>query len=417
MRYLVLGFLCLITTIAYLQRVALSAPTKIIEQELGLTPAGMGAVMGAWYWGYSLTQIPSGWVADRLGSKLALIVFALAWSILTALTSFANSFIGLVILWGLMGCAQAGIFPCATKAIGVTFPLELQAFASGALAAFMQMGAAIAQWLTAQLLATYAWQQILVLYAVPGLVWAIVFAFAIPRFEAPAAKAMRASAGPVRWSKLITDTQMQLICAQQCMRAAGTSFFFTWFPRFLRETRGLDEVAAGQFALWPLLAGMCGGFCGGVFSDALLRFTGSLRIARQGMACAVLFSCAAVALLAYNAAEIGHAIALLCVGVFFAQSCGACGYSVAIAYGGKRVAIVFATMNMSGNIGAALFPMFIGILVDRTGNWNYALLVFAWLFVASGACWAFLKAKGTLFDDDLAAVRDDAIMAEKDKGN
>src|SRR4029078_5547268 len=117
----------------------------------------------------------------------------------------------------------------------------------------MQLGAAVAQRLTAQLLASYSWQHILVLYAVPGLAWAALFAFAIPRFEMPAVKPAK-SAVPVRWSKLITDTQMQLICGQQCMRAAGTAFFFTWFPRYLRETRGLDEVAAGQFALWPLLA-------------------------------------------------------------------------------------------------------------------------------------------------------------------
>ena len=83
------------------------------------------------------------------------------------------------------------------------------------------------------------------------------------------------------------------------------------------------------------------------------------------------------------------------------------GYSVAIAYGGKRVATVFATMNMSGNIGAGIFPFIVGGLVTLTGNWNLALLVFAGMFAASGVCWSFLKPTGTLFDDEVALKNDD----------
>jgi nitrate/nitrite transporter NarK len=93
-------------------------------------------------------------------------------------------------------------------------------------------------------------------------------------------------------------------------------------------------------------------------------------------------------------------IAVLCVAQFFAMACGVSGYSVAIAFGGKRVGVVFAHMNMGGNIGAAMFPMTIGWLVGWTGNWNLAIVAVAGLFAASGVCWAFLKAKGTLFDDE-----------------
>jgi ACS family D-galactonate transporter-like MFS transporter len=68
--------------------------------------------------------------------------------------------------------------------------------------------------------------------------------------------------------------------------------------------------------------------------------------------------------------------------------------------GGTRVAPVFATMNMAGNVGAGLFPFAVGYLVTQTGNWNITLALFAALYAGSGVCWALLNPKGALFDED-----------------
>ncbi len=406
MRYLVLAFLCAFTVIAYLQRLALSAPTQIIEGELGLGPAGMGTIMGVWYWTYALSQLPAGWITDRLGSKSALVLFAVAWSLVTAIAGFSTGFLGLFLLWGLMGCAQAGLFPCATKAIGATFPKNEQAFASGLLAASMGLGAAVAQWLTAQLLGPLAWQEILVLYAAPGLLWAAAFAYVVPRPE-PAAKPKAADrvsephADRIRWLKLATDPQMQLLCAQQFLRASAIAFLYTWLPRFLTATRGITEQEAGELAFLPPLVGMCGGFLGGLGSEFILRQTGSSRLARQGMSVAAMLVSTSTALAAFFVADPDVAVILICTAAFCGMGAGVTGYALAISYGGKRVAIVFATMNMSGNVGAGLFPFVVGFLVKATGNWNHALLVFAGLFASSGLCCAFLNPKGTLFNDSL----------------
>ncbi|HJZ60342.1 MAG TPA: MFS transporter [Gemmataceae bacterium] len=413
MRYTLLSFLCVATVIAYVQRSALAVPAKTIEGELGLRPQDMGLVMSVWYWAYALGQLPAGWLADRIGSKPALVLFAVLWSALTGIVGLAGGFVGLMLLWGLMGCAQAGIFPCCTKAIGSTFPRTGQAFASGMLACCMSLGAAIAQKLTGALLGPLTWQEIFALYAVPGLAWALVFALVVPRPEPPAPPPetdapddwaalpppVASATSPAPWWKLVTDAQMQLLCAQQFLRASAVAFFYTWFPRFLQETKGLNSGEAGALAAWPPLAGMCGGLLGGVFSDWLLRRTGNARLSRQGMATAAMVVCAAAGLAAYLATDAVTVVVLLCVAGFFGMVGGVSGYSVAIAFGGKRVATVFATMNMSGNVGAAVFPLAVGFLVASTGDWNNALLLFAGLFAADAVCWVLLNPKGTLFDD------------------
>ncbi len=415
MRFNLLSFLCAATVIAYLQRSALGVPSKQIEAELGLSSQDMGLVWLAWYAGYALFQIPAGVVAERAGSKPALIGFAVLWSVLTAATGAASSFTGLWALWGLMGVAQAGIFVCAAKAISVTFPKTEQAFASGALACCMAGGAALSQYVTGKLLGPLTWQEILLVYAAPGVVWAVVFALVVPHPEkaspapeqtspddwafVPAVSASATAGGPVPWSRLLTDRNMILLCSQQFMRAGAVALFFTWFPRYLQETKGVSVAGSGSLAAWPLVAGMLGGLLGGTVSDLLLRWTRNPRLSRQGLAACMTTVCAGVSLAAFYAADAGTAVLLISVAAFCGYASGVSAYATAMSMGGTRVAPVFATMNMSGNIGAGLFPYAVGLLVTGSGNWNFAILLFAGLFAGSAVCWAFLNPKGTLFEE------------------
>jgi nitrate/nitrite transporter NarK len=277
----------------------------------------------------------------------------------------------------------------------------------------MSLGAALSPAITAQLLGPLGWQHIFALYAVPGLVWAVLFALAVPRPEGarPTPREERpedwhalppapAAATPVRWSKLVTDGQMLLLCFQQFLRAGAMVFFYTWFARFLEETKGLSPQAAGTLAFWPPFAGAFGGLSGGLVSDWILRRTGNPRLARQGMTFVALLGCTGVAAAAYCVAEARLAVLLISIGTFCGMASGVSAYALAIAYGGKRVATVFATMNMSGNLGATLFPVVVAWVVTATGNWNYALLLFVCMFGVAAVCWVILNPRGTLFEEE-----------------
>jgi sugar phosphate permease len=418
MRYTVLLFLCLVTVIAYVQRSAFNGTTRIVERDLGLGPSDMGYVMGAWYLAYALCQLPSGSLADRLGSKRGLILFSFTWSMLTAVVGVTTSFPMLLLLWGLMGAAQAGIFPCCTKAIGATFPRTEQAFASGTLACSMSLGGALAPAITAQLIGTLAWQEIFVLYAIPGLVWGLAFTLIVKNTDPPPAQKQpspdedepdwhapptpppeKPAVAAIQWSRLVTDRQMLILCLQQFLRAGPMVLFYTWFARVLSETRGLDELHASSLASWPPFVGLFGGLIGGLLSDAILRRTDNSRLARQGMTFVLLVIGTFVSLAAFFTPEPRTAVFLMSIAAFCGMAGGVSGYSLAISYGGSRVATVFATMNMSGNLGASFFPIAVGWIVSTTGNWNYVLLLFSLMFACGAICWAVLNPRGTLFDE------------------
>lgn len=410
-RYLVLALLCASAAIAYIQRAALSVPAEEIARDLNFSNLAkdMGAIQSAWYFAYALMQIPSGWFADRLGSRRALAIFTLAWSTATLLSGFASGFYSLLVLWGVMGAAQAGAFPCAAKALGRIFPESERARSTGLLAAGMTIGGAIAPMLAAYFLQGLTeqakgwglerWRLLLMAYAIPGVIWTFLFLGLVSRKMLPSEEENKEQRTPVDWSRMWRSVPLALLCGQQFFRAAGMVFFTTWFPTFLQKARGVSMLDSGILTTVAGIGGVVGSLTGGFFSDWLLKKTGNARLSRQGIAVVGMGCCSVLILLSYFVRDTNQSIALISLGAFFATFGGVSGYAVAISFGGKNVATVFSTMNMFGNFGAALFPLTAGWLVAQTGNWNLILFLFAGVMAIDAVCWALLNPQGTLFGD------------------
>ncbi len=411
-RYQVLAFLCLSAAIAYVQRAALSVPASEIAGDLEFADLAreMGWIQSAWYLSYGLMQIPSGWLADRLGSRRALAIYSVVWSLATLLTSLATDFFSLLVMWSLMGAAQAGAFPCAAKAIGRIFPETERARATGLLACGMTIGGAIAPVFTAAFLESLSpwaeafhtdrWRLLLAAYAIPGVFWTVAFIGMISLRKLPATERTNKVRSPVDWSIMFRSWPLALLCGQQFFRAAGMVFFMTWFPTFLQKTRDVSLLSSGILTTVAGIGGVIGSLTGGFFSDWLLKRTGSARLSRQGIAVVGMGCCSLLIVASYFVHDVNHSIALITLGAFCATFGGVSGYTVAIGFGGRHVATVFSTMNMFGNMGAALFPVTAGWLVAQTGNWNLILFLFAGVMAVDALCWALLNPQGTLFGDD-----------------
>lgn len=411
-RYQVLVLLCASAAIAYIQRAALSVPAEEIARDLSFADLArdMGSIQSYWYFAYAMMQIPAGWLADRFGSRRALVFFCICWSLATLLAAFAKGYVSLSLMWALMGASQAGAFPCAAKALGRIFPDDQRARATGLLAAGMTIGGAIAPILAAlflELLVPIAeslgvnrWRLLLAAYSTPGILWAILFWHLISDRKLPTLSANQGRPPRVDWYRLLTSVPLALLCAQQFFRAAGMVFFMTWFPTFLQKTRDVSLLGSGFLTTLAGIGGVIGSLTGGFFSDWLLKKTGSQRLSRQGIAVAGMSGCAVLIVLSYFAKDVNQSIGLITLGAFCATFGGVSGYTVAIRYGGKNVATVFSTMNMFGNIGAAMFPLTAGWLVAKTGNWNLILFLFAGVMAIDAVCWALLNPQGTLFGDE-----------------
>ena len=182
-RFLVLAWLCAAAALAYVSRNAIAVAESTVRSDLGLTKQQSGWLMSAFFFSYALCSIPAAQFGQRAGSRRALPFFATVWSVATAVTALVGGLGGFLAARIVQGIAQAGLFPTTTVTIAKWFPMTGRAFATGALGSFMSLGGALCAWLTGVLLevfeprvaAGWNWRLTFLLFAVPGIIWAVWF--------------------------------------------------------------------------------------------------------------------------------------------------------------------------------------------------------------------------------------------------
>lgn len=409
----VMVWLCAAAAISYVHRNSIAVAEEAIRLDLGLSKTQMGWVLGAFFWGYAVLQIPSGWVGDRYGSRGPLALFSAAWSIATGLMASMTGFASLVALRLTCGAAQAGLFPCATKTMVDWIPAARRGIASGALGSSMSLGAALALPLTGALLDHgLSWRAVLALYVAPGLAWAIGFyiwfrdrpeehpsvntaelALIRDQLRDQQPPAQATSGDEIRpatpWLLILSSAPLWFLSAQQFFRAAGYMFYASWFPTFLKETYRVSTEQSGWLTSLPLLAVVAGSPIGGMLADRVFSRTGSRRLSRQGVGAASMLLSALMIWPACSIADPLPAVLVFSLGSFFASWGGAVSYAASMDLGGRHVATAFAIMNMSGNFGAAAFPGIAAELQTKTNSWNAVLTMFLLIYLAAAVCWLF----------------------------
>ena len=412
-RYLVLSGLCLAASIAYLCRNSIGVAESTIRAELGLSEAAMGWVMSSFFLAYALGQIPTGWLGNGWGSRRAIPVFAVTWSIGTGVMAFAAGMPLLVASRVANGLAQAGLFPACTITIGKWFPDTGRAIANGALAGFMSLGGAIGVAVTGVLLTRLGWRVTFMAYSSVGVVFAAGFYLWFrdtPSEHRGANEAERVlirgnqpplidSSSDDAWEIYLSPATWW-ICGQQFCRAAGQIFFSSWFATYLQETRGVSVEQSGVLNSLPLIGIVAGSFIGGTISDFILARTRNRWLARSGVASISMLLCAAFILVAYFIDHPLLAVLIISIGSFCAAIGGPCAYTVTIDMGGRHTAILFATMNMVGNLGAFAFIRCVPEITKWT-SWSAVLALFGALYVAAAVFWLLINPHRTVLDQAL----------------
>ncbi|WP_157604948.1 MFS transporter [Schlesneria paludicola] len=449
-RHFVMLWLAAMAAIAYLCRTSISVVEKSIRADLGLSESAMGMILGpAFFWTYALAQIPAGYAGGRVGARISLPCFACLWSLATAVFGIFHWFPLLMLNWMLVGLAQAGAIPVAAKTIADWHPKAERAFASGTFVAAMSFGAAGGAALTGWLVSWMNWKSVFILYAIPGIVWAIGFAWWFrnrpeehPRItseeldlirertstptiviSASALSATKESKMPAAleesertpWLLLVTSPAVWLICGQQYCRAAGLVFFASWFATFLQESRQITVTKSGMLSVLPHLATAMACLIGGRVADEVFRRTNNLVWSRKGLAVVSLILSTVFLFAAYFVNDATLAVTVISLGVFCAGLAGPSAYAVTMDLGGKHVASLFATMNMIGNLGAGMLPLMVPLLrrviasnstllgLFGGDSWNAVILFIALLHLVAALCWYRLRMTGTVFEQSWLA--------------
>jgi ACS family glucarate transporter-like MFS transporter len=131
----------LLTAVAssgYVGRVAVTVAAPGMMNAFNLSQAQMGTVFSAFLFGYTLFQVPSGALADRVNARQIFLVLCLGWTLLNTLTAFVawrGHELGMVLpqLWlirAAFGMIAAPTYPTSGRIVAVTTSPVMQARAN-----------------------------------------------------------------------------------------------------------------------------------------------------------------------------------------------------------------------------------------------------------------------------------------------
>ena len=89
----VLGLLCVMYFITYVDRVNVSTAAIVFGKEFNLSNTQVGFVFSAFAYPYLIFQIIGGWVGDRFGPRRTLTICSFIWAGATVLTGLAGGLV------------------------------------------------------------------------------------------------------------------------------------------------------------------------------------------------------------------------------------------------------------------------------------------------------------------------------------
>src|SRR5262245_42234955 len=169
----VLGLLCVMYLITYVDRVNIATAASEIRKELGLSNTQLGLVLSAFAYPYLLFQVFGGWIGDRFGPRRTLFICGLIWATATILTGLAGGLVSLFLVRVLLGVGEGATFPVATRAMQNWTPVGRRGFAQGITHSFARLGNAVTPPIVAALIAATGWRGAFVALGSVSLVWVI----------------------------------------------------------------------------------------------------------------------------------------------------------------------------------------------------------------------------------------------------
>ncbi|AFL49864.1 NNP family nitrate/nitrite transporter-like MFS transporter [Sinorhizobium fredii] len=355
-----------------------------IKQELGLSEAQFGLLIGMPILTGSLIRIVLGIWTNRYGGRLVYTVTMVAAALSTFLLAHATTFPEML-LAGLGVGLAGGSFAVGVAYVSPFFPPEKQGTALGIFGAG-NVGAAVTKFLAPFVLVAFGWQMVAEVWAAVLLLTAIVFWFTTeddPKFRA------RREVNQPRRSFLsefapLRNVQVWRFSLYYFFAFGGFVALALWLPRYLVGVYGFNIETAGMIAAAYSIPGSIFRAYGGALSDRI----GARKIMYA------MFAVSAVATLILSVPEGGTLLQItpvVFVGVTFVlgfvMSLGkAAVYKHIPAYYPEHVGAVGGVVGMMGGLGGFILPVAFGFLKDWTGLWSSCfMLLFA--IVAISMIW------------------------------
>ena len=381
----ILGVAFVMYVLSFIDRTNIAMAIPAMRSELGLGAQAIGFATGMFFWGYIVLQIPAGRLASVWSAKWVIFGLMLFWSVVSFSTAFVKTEGELIANRFILGLFEGGVLTCTIVLIRKWFTRGERARANTLFLISIPLSGVIANPISGMVLAHFDWQTMFLVEAAPGLLWSLVWIWAIaerPQDAAwldPAEKARLVAAlaeeerqvAPVQghWLATLWHPAVLLLAAYNfaaLMAEWGVTF---WLPTVLKET-GLSITTVGWLSAIPPAAGALVMIVVAISSDR--------RQERKWHMIAATAMSGVFLLLAQFVGERNTVGILICLTLAVASFFGRFGpfWSLPTEVLPPSVAGVgIGLINGAGNLGGTVGPMFFGGVRDWTGSFTLALSV------------------------------------------
>ena len=402
-----LPFAVLSYVLAYVDRINVSFAGLTMRSDLGMSAATFGLAVGMFYWGYSIFEVPSNVVLEKVGARIWIARIMITWGILAGLTAAVSGSTGFAIVRFLLGVAEAGFFPGIIFYFTYWFPSRHHAqIVSGfmiGLPVAVALGAPISTALLDLdgLFGLRGWQIMYIAEAIPTVVIGVLTYFVLTdrpqqakflteeerNWLVATIAAERRATEAVRkftlWETLY-NPKVLLLALNYLGIVTASLGMLIFIPQIIKSLGNYSNMTVGWLTMIPYI-------CGAIAMVVWGRISDRMNERRWNLFLGCVLSTVGLVIAGMTMGTWGALVGMSIAAMGFYGSKGPFFAMPPMFLSGPALAAGIAWINSIGNLGGFFGPSYVGLMKDLTGGYAGGLYGLALLgLVAAIVCALFL---------------------------
>ena len=402
-----LPFAVLSYVLAYVDRINVSFAGLTMRSDLGMSAATFGFAVGMFYWGYSIFEVPSNVVLEKVGARIWIARIMITWGILAGLTAAVSGPTSFAIVRFLLGVAEAGFFPGIIFYFTYWFPSRHHAqIVSGfmiGLPVAVALGAPISTALLDLdgLFGLRGWQIMYIAEAIPTVAIGVLTYFVLTdrpqqakflteeerNWLVATIAAERRATEAVRkftlWETLY-NPKVLLLALNYLGIVTASLGMLLFIPQIIKSLGNYSNMTVGWLTMIPYI-------CGAIAMVAWGRISDRLNERRWNLFLGCVLSTVGLVIAGMTMGTWGALVGMSIAAMGFYGSKGPFFAMPPMFLSGPALAAGIAWINSIGNLGGFFGPSYVGLMKDLTGGYAGGLYGLALLgLVAAIICALFL---------------------------
>lgn len=250
-RWVVLGFIFLIYTIATADRANIGIAMPFIRKEFPMSNTEAGMMMSLFFLGYVISMIPGGFLVRKLGVKSIFSIFMFFTSLFTGLIGVAGSIFAMKACRLGVGLSEGPLAVGMPTTINNWFPAREKGFATGIFIAASKFGPLIVPPLCGAIIAWWGWREIFYFFAVPGMILGIAWYFLIADKPSQSKFCSKAEAEYIETDTFVAEGK----------KKEPKPYNLVWLDKLVKAKK-IEKISTvkGLFTNWNMMGSACGYF-------------------------------------------------------------------------------------------------------------------------------------------------------------